>query len=154
MLGGYDDNYPQFSSYVFTDISTGFFEKAQTKFKAWGDLISYKSLNIEEDLKAQGFDENEGYDIIVAANVLHATSNMDHTMNQVYKLLNPGGKVVLVEGTTRRRISLELIFGLLPGWWLGKQKIIGLLKMLTSSQALMKGEQIAPFYLKSNGTPC
>ena len=119
-LGGSDNRYPQFSSYVFSDISTGFFEKAQTKFKAWGNLISYRPLNIEEDLKVQGFEEDEGYDIIAAANVLHATSTMKHTMDQVNKLLKPGGKLVLVEATTSSRISLEFVFGLLPGWWLGK----------------------------------
>lgn len=121
MLGGFDKNYPQFSSYVFTDISTGFFEKAQTKFKAWGDLISYKALNIEEDLEAQGFDGKNDYDIIVAANVLHATRKMDHTMDQVNKLLRPGGKLVLVEATAGDFISRDSTFGLLPGWWLGKQ---------------------------------
>lgn len=118
-LGGYDNRYPQFSSYVFTDISTGFFEKAQNKFKAWGSLISYKSLNIEEDLKAQGFDDNQGYDIVIAANVLHATHIMHHTMSQVNKLLKPDGKLILVEASAGRMISGELIFGLLPGWWMG-----------------------------------
>lgn len=118
-LGGHGGNYPQFSSYVFTDISTGFFEKAQTSFRAWGDLISYKPLNIEEDLKAQGFGEDETYDIIVAANVLHATSSMDDTMRQVNRLLKPGGKLILVEAAPDRRVSLEFVFGLLPGWWLG-----------------------------------
>ena len=120
-LGGYDTHYPQFSSYVFTDISTGFFEKAQNKFKAWGSLISYKSLNIEEDLKAQGFNEDEGYDMVIAANVLHATHVMHHTMSQVNKLLKPDGKLILVEASAGRMISGELIFGLLPGWWMGKQ---------------------------------
>lgn len=119
-LGGYDDKYPQFSSYVFTDISTGFFEKARTKFKAWGSLISYKSLNIEEDLKAQDFHESGGYDIVVAANVLHATHKMDHTMSQVNKLLKPDGKLVLIEGMGGCRFYGELVFGTLPGWWLGK----------------------------------
>ena len=121
-LGGYGDSYPRFSSYVFTDISTGFFEKARTKFGAWGSLVSFRALNIEQDLKAQGFDENEGYDIIVAANVLHATHNMDHTMSQVNKLLKPDGKLVLVEGTADSQISGAFCFGLLPGWWMGKQR--------------------------------
>lgn len=120
-LGGFDNDYPQFSTYVFTDISTGFFEKAQTKLKAWGCLISYKPLNIEDDLKAQGFDESEGYDIIVAANVLHATHNMRHTMSQVNRLLKTNGKLILVEAFADRRIYGELIFGLLPGWWMGKR---------------------------------
>lgn len=119
-LGGYGEGYPRFSSYVFTDISTGFFEKARTKFKAWGSLVSYRPLNIEENLEAQGFDDSEGYDIIVAANVLHATQNMDHTMTQVYKLLKPDGKLILVEGTSDNEILGSFCFGLLPGWWMGK----------------------------------
>ena len=154
-LGGCDNQYPRFSSYVFSDISTGFFEKAQTKFKAWGNLISYKSLNIEEDLKAQGFDEDEGYDFIAAANVLHATSNMKHTMSQVNKLLKPGGKLVLVEATTSSRISLEFVFGLLPGWWLGKQKLtVWSSVMLIFFQALTRGEQTAHFCQRSSGPLC
>ena len=120
-LGGYDDNYPQFSSYTFTDISSGFFEKAQIKFKTWESLVSYKTLNIEEDLKVQGFDENDCYDIIVAANVLHATHNMDHTMSQVNRLLKPDGKLVLVEYTSSRQLLVGFVFGLLPGWWMGNQ---------------------------------
>ena len=121
-LGGHDHYYPQFSSYVFTDISTGFFEKAEAKFQAWGSLITYKALNIEEDLKMQGFDEEEGYDIVVAANVLHATHIMDHTMAQVNRLLKPGGKLILVEGSAESlQIHGEFVFGLVPGWWMGEQ---------------------------------
>ena len=69
----------------------------------------------------QGFDESEGYDIIVAANVLHATHNMHHTMSQVNRLLKTNGKLILVEAFAGRRIYGELIFGLLPGWWMGKR---------------------------------
>lgn len=121
VLGGYDKNYSQFSSYVFTDISSGFFEKARLKFDAWGSLISYKTLNIEEDLKAQGFDEDDKYDIIVAANVLHATHAMNHTMSQVNKLLETGGRLLLVEITSSRQLLSPFSFGTLPGWWMGEQ---------------------------------
>ena len=119
-LGGHDNDYPQFLSYTFTDVSAGFFENAQTKFEAWGSFVSYKPLNIEGDLEAQGFDNKETFDIIVAANVLHATHSMGHTMNQVNRLLKPGGKVILIEATARHHISGDFIFGLLPEWWMGK----------------------------------
>ena len=70
----------------------------------------------------QGFDEEEGYDVVVAANVLHATHSMDHTMGQVSQLLKPGGKLILVEGSGESRlIHGEFVFGLVPGWWMGKQ---------------------------------
>lgn len=111
-------------------------------------------MNIEEDLEAQGFARDESYDIIVAANVLHATHNMDHTMSKVNTLLKPDGKLVLVEASPGRQVSGELIFGLLPGWWMGKQHTVIALIMLMFTQELLKDEWIAPFSWKSNGKLC
>ena len=106
------------STYVFTDISAGFFEKAREKFAEWSDIVTYKALNIEVDPKEQGFSEQ--YDLVVAANALHATSNMDATLQYVRKLLRPGGKLMLIEVTNMTHIMGSFIFGLLPGWWLSK----------------------------------
>jgi acyl transferase domain-containing protein/2-polyprenyl-3-methyl-5-hydroxy-6-metoxy-1,4-benzoquinol methylase len=107
---------PLATSYDFTDISSGFFEAAQEKFKDWESLLRYKKLDIEQDPTKQGF-ENGSYDLIIACQVLHATKNMEHTMTNVRKLLKPGGKLVLFE-TTKDPQDLLLVFGLLPGWWL------------------------------------
>ncbi|KAI9736149.1 MAG: Type I Iterative PKS [Cirrosporium novae-zelandiae] len=112
-LGGYGGKYPRFSQYDFTDISGGFFEKAQEKFKAWGSLIKYKRLNIERDPGEQGFEYGK-YDLIVASNVLHATENMNNTMTNVRKLLKPGGKLILME-ITRSLLHPSMFFGTLPG---------------------------------------
>ncbi|KAL8839294.1 MAG: hypothetical protein Q9170_001811 [Blastenia crenularia] len=106
------------SSYHFTDISAGFFEKARQKFATWKEYLDFKTLNVENDPEGQGF-ETEGYDLIVAANVLHATAKMETTMKHVHKLLRPGGKLVLVEVTNPDHLTGPLIFGLLPGWWMG-----------------------------------
>ncbi|KAE8380488.1 hypothetical protein BDV26DRAFT_135722 [Aspergillus bertholletiae] len=116
-LGGHGDKYPRFSHYDFTDISSGFFEKAQENFKAWGDLVSYKRLDIEDDLDNQDFSQGQ-YDVIIAANVLHATKTMRKTMQNVRKLLRPGGKLILME-VTSLLLRGSVIFGNLPGWWLG-----------------------------------
>ena len=40
-----------FSSYLFTDISVRFFERARKKFGAWEGMLDCRSLNIEQDLK-------------------------------------------------------------------------------------------------------
>ena len=61
---------------------------------------------------------------MIAANVLHATHVMHHTMSQVNSMLKPDGKLILVEAAGGRMISGELVFGLLPGWWMGKQQTI------------------------------
>lgn len=67
-LGGRQGTTPRFGSYTFTDISTGFFEKAQERFKEWGPYIKFQKLNIEEDPAAQNFDLHS-YDVVVAVNV-------------------------------------------------------------------------------------
>ncbi|KAI9808079.1 MAG: Type I Iterative PKS [Pycnora praestabilis] len=118
-LGGSDGNLPRFSNYHYTDISAGFFEKAKDQFKGWGDLITYKTLNIEDDPSAQGF-EPESYDLIVAAHVLHITPDMTQTMRNVRMLLKPGGKLVFAE-TTRVALVTTVFFGTLPGWWAGQE---------------------------------
>ncbi|KAF2229541.1 polyketide synthase [Viridothelium virens] len=117
-LGGDDVTPACFDHYSFTDISSGFFQAARERFAAWGDLLSYQALNIENDPAKQGFTEK--YDLIIAAQVLHATKNMSLTMRNVRKLPKDGGKLLLVE-TTRDTTDGHLIFGTLPGWWLSEE---------------------------------
>lgn len=105
--------------YTFTDISAGFFEAAKEKFSTWASMMEYKKLDIEIDPVDQGF-PTKSYDLIVAASCLHATKNLHQTMKHVQKLLKPGGKLLLVE-VTNDRLAGQLIFGTLPGWWLGEE---------------------------------
>ena len=116
-LGGVSGQAPRFQDYLFTDVSSGFFENAQEKLKAWSTLVTYRKLNIEEDPTSQGF-ESEAFDLVIAANVLHATTRMTRTLTNVRKLLRPGGKLLLVEITTIRARFFP--FGTLPGWWAGE----------------------------------
>ncbi|KAH6854209.1 reducing type I polyketide synthase [Chaetomium sp. MPI-CAGE-AT-0009] len=108
-----------FEHYTFTDISSGFFQAARERFAEWGDLISYTALNIEEDAAEQGFSE-KSYDVIIAAQVLHATKNMAVTMRNVRKLLKDDGKLLMIE-TTKDSIDVQMAFGTLPGWWLSEE---------------------------------
>lgn len=103
----------KFAHYDFTDISTGFFERAREEQKEWGGKISYRKLNVEEDPVGQGF-QPETYDLVIAANVLHATVNMDNTMRNVRRLLRPGGKAVTAE-LTAQLLSNVITFATLPG---------------------------------------
>ena len=112
---------PALESYDFTDVSAGFFEAAREKYAAWGDRITYKVFDVEVDPIPQGFEEGT-YDLIVACRVLHATTRMSSTMKNVRRLLKPGGKLLLVEDT-RDALDTQLIFGVLPGWWLSMQSL-------------------------------
>ena len=107
---------PRCSQYDFTDISPAFFEKAQDDFNIYNSRMKYKVLDIEKDVSQQGF-EIGTYDLVVAANVLHATQHLDVTLKNVHTLLKPGGRLVLLEQTGDFARG-GFAFGLLPGWWL------------------------------------
>jgi len=102
------------TEYVFTDIGALFVAQAQDKFKAY-PFVRYEVLNIENNPQSQGFKPHQ-YDLIVAANVLHATIDLRQTLQHVQQLLAPGGMLVLIEGTAPVR-WVDLTFGLLEGWW-------------------------------------
>jgi NADPH:quinone reductase-like Zn-dependent oxidoreductase/SAM-dependent methyltransferase len=106
---------PRLRSYAFTDISSYFLERAAEKFEDFRHFMTFRKLDIEKDPAAQGFD-CASYDVIIAANVLHATSDMNRTLSNVRKLLRPGGRLILLE-MTHRLLAATAIFGTLPGWW-------------------------------------
>ncbi|KAK4494800.1 hypothetical protein PRZ48_014156 [Zasmidium cellare] len=106
------------SRYYFTDISPGFLAKAQERFSTDAAIMEFGTLNIENDPLQQGFQEEE-FDIIVCANVLHATKSIQETLDNCKRLLKPGGQLVLSE-VTIKRIFCGFIMGPLPGWWLGE----------------------------------
>ena len=107
-----------YSSYTYTDISTGFFENAAEKFRDQSSKTVFKVLDIEKDPIEQGFPE-QSYDIIIAANVLHATRNLTETMQHVRSLLKVGGFLIMMEITGPKILRTQFIMGGLPGWWLG-----------------------------------
>lgn len=111
---------PRAASYDFTDVSSGFFEAAKEKFQPWKDLMRFKKLNIEQDPSSQGFEEGT-YDVVIACQVLHATKSMDNTMQNVRKLLKPGGKLFIME-TTQDQMDVQFVFGFLSGWWLSEEE--------------------------------
>jgi NADPH:quinone reductase-like Zn-dependent oxidoreductase/SAM-dependent methyltransferase len=110
---------PGFLTYTFTDISSGFFENAREKLSRWSDRVIYKKCDITQDPLEQGF-EAQAYDVVIAANVLHATPDMVKTMTHVRTMLKPGGKLCLLEAGFHPPPVLP--FALLPGWWGAEDK--------------------------------
>ena len=105
---------PDTAEYLFTDLSPRFTSEAPARFAAWPFLRGAR-LDIETDPQAQGM-ELGSFDIVLAANVLHATRDLGQTLTHARKLLRHGGQLVLLEGTAPRR-WIDLTFGLLEGWW-------------------------------------
>ncbi|GKT45235.1 highly reducing polyketide synthase fum1 [Colletotrichum spaethianum] len=105
-----------YSEYTYTDISAGFFATAKERFEL-NPNMSFKALDISKDPIQQGF-EAESYDLVVAANVLHATPSLKETLSNVRRLLNSEGRLYMEE-LSYNTLPLNFIMGVLPGWWLG-----------------------------------
>ena len=100
--------------YTFTDVSPLFLERAAEHFGEYG-FVRRELLDIERDPVSQGF-EAGAYDVVIAANVLHATADLRATVGNAAKLLARGGLLLLLEGAAPQR-WVDLTFGLTEGWW-------------------------------------
>ncbi|MEU9041357.1 MULTISPECIES: SDR family NAD(P)-dependent oxidoreductase [unclassified Kitasatospora] len=103
-------------SYVYTDISRAFLQHGRQRFAAEHPYVRFEQLDISRDPVAQGFQPGS-VDLVVAANVLHATTDLLATLRAVNLLLRPGGRLVLNEASSNV-MTATLTFGLLDGWWL------------------------------------
>ncbi|MFC8246913.1 SDR family NAD(P)-dependent oxidoreductase [Streptomyces chartreusis] len=101
--------------YAFTDLSPGLVRKARQRFSEPYPQARFSVLDIASDPASQGFEEGT-YDVVLAANVLHATPDVRHNVRAAARLLRPGGLLVINEGT-RVLDAVTMIFGLTEGWW-------------------------------------
>lgn len=104
-----------YRDYTFTDISPGFLSTARESMADMRDM-NFSVFDAEVDPKDQGYEQ--AYDLIIACQVLHATSDMHKTLSNCRKLLKPGGKLVLVE-TTQNFIVPGVVVGTFTGYWAG-----------------------------------
>ncbi|XDG06082.1 hypothetical protein ABKA04_005697 [Annulohypoxylon sp. FPYF3050] len=115
-----EGGFPIYSVYTFTDVSSGFLVKARERF-SYAPNMEYKVLDISKSPADQGFKigEKESYDLILAANVVHATPFITETLGNIKSLLKPDGMLVLTELLPTLRTA-NYMFGHFAGWWLGE----------------------------------
>jgi 3-oxoacyl-(acyl-carrier-protein) synthase/SAM-dependent methyltransferase/acyl carrier protein len=99
--------------YWFTDVSDLFLNRARRKFSEHS-FVRFDLFNIDRDPEEQGFQPGE-FDVIVAANVIHAAQDLGATLQRVRRLLSPGGMLVLLE-TTHHHTWFDMSTGLIEGW--------------------------------------
>jgi acyl transferase domain-containing protein/SAM-dependent methyltransferase/acyl carrier protein len=104
---------PERVDYAFTDLSDFFFARAEQKFSAY-PFVRYGLLDIERDPAEQGYQHHRA-DVVIAANVLHATRDLGQTLDHVRALLVPGGVLALFE-TTRHPTWFDVSIALIEGW--------------------------------------
>ncbi|GAA3784427.1 type I polyketide synthase [Streptomyces coacervatus] len=99
--------------YTFTDVSDAFFAKAADRFTAY-DFVEHRRLDIDCDPAEQGFVPG-GYDLVVAANSLHATPDLRRSLRHVAELLADGGHLLMLESEDLRTKLLP--WGLFDDYW-------------------------------------
>ncbi len=102
------------TDYLFTDVSLHFVSRAQQKFAQY-PFMRFSVLDLEQDFAAQGL-SGEKFDLIIAANVIHATADLRQTLARLNQILAPGGLLVMLEITAPQR-WVDISFGLTEGWW-------------------------------------
>ncbi|KAJ5747634.1 uncharacterized protein N7511_009330 [Penicillium nucicola] len=98
--------------YTFTDISSSLIAAARKKFAKY-DFMQYMTLDIEQNPSSTLHGQ---YDIVLSTNCIHATRDLAQSCSHLRTLLQPNGILCLVE-LTRDIFWLDLVFGLLEGWW-------------------------------------
>ncbi|MFN3647968.1 MAG: SDR family NAD(P)-dependent oxidoreductase [Armatimonadota bacterium] len=100
--------------YWFTDLSPQLLAQARERFSG-RTFMRFERLDVTEDPGPQGFTARS-FDLILAANVLHATPDLEVTLSHLERLLAPGGSLVLLEGSGPQG-WIDVVFGLTDGWW-------------------------------------
>lgn len=101
------------ASYRFTDVSEVFLDHARSRFSA-NPFVEYALFNLDEDIETQGYQAGS-FDLIVAANAVHAVKDLGAALGRLRTLLAPGGMVMLVESTTHLAY-FDMTTGLIEGW--------------------------------------
>lgn len=101
------------TEYVFSDISSAFFPEAERQF---GTHRGFRCTVLDIAQPTDSLQNLGRFDIVIAANVLHATPDLQQTLRNVLVLLKPGGMMLLIE-LEQQHPWLDLIFGQTEGWW-------------------------------------
>ena len=99
--------------YLFTDLGRHLVAEAEARFARWP--VECRYLNLETPLIEQGLPA-AGYDMVVAANVLHATADLAATLERIRSVLKPGGWLFLLE-STQPQAWVTVVSGMTEGWW-------------------------------------
>ncbi|MFF9644157.1 SDR family NAD(P)-dependent oxidoreductase [Kitasatospora aureofaciens] len=109
------DRYGDRVEYWYTDLSVTFLAHGRREFGGRHPFTRFKRLDLDTDPVAQGFPAG-GFDLVVGANVLHATSDLGRAVRHLRAVLRTGGELLLNELTTVTLCG-TVTYGLFDGWW-------------------------------------
>ncbi|MEG3951071.1 MULTISPECIES: SDR family NAD(P)-dependent oxidoreductase [unclassified Microcoleus] len=99
--------------YWFTDLSPTLVRAASNSLSRAYPFLKFSTLDIE---RPELLGLPASFDAIAASNVIHATRDIRRSLANIYRLLKPGGLLLLNELTKVSNV-LTATFGLTDGWW-------------------------------------
>ena len=99
--------------YVFTDLGASLVNAAAKKFKGTEGL-SFDVLDVEKPPKPEYLG---AFHCIIATNCIHATRDLEVSLRNARQMLRDDGALALIE-ITENMFWLDIVVGLLEGWWL------------------------------------
>ena len=100
--------------YLYTDVGATFVAKARERF-GHDPRMNFATFDLERDIDSQDMEAGR-YDLIIAANVVHATADLRISLARIRRLLKPNGLLALMEVVEPQR-WFDLTVGLTAGWW-------------------------------------
>ena len=109
--------------YTFSDLAPSFVAAARKRFGKDYSFMKFRTVDVEQ---APSDDLLNSQHMVLASNAVHATHSLTRSLSNIRKTLRPDGFILILE-MTRQLYWVDLIFGLLEGWWLfddGRQHAI------------------------------
>ena len=106
---------PERVEYFFTDVSKLFLARAEKQFSDFA-FVRYELLDLEATSPLSPAVLAQGFDLIIAANVVHATKSLREALASIRKMLCPGGFLLLLEASRTERLA-DITLGSIDGWW-------------------------------------
>lgn len=101
------------TEYWFTDLSELFLRRARQKFEHH-PFVRFALFDLDREPEEQHVPIGR-FDVIVAANALHASRDLRASLRRMHRLLAQGGALVLIE-TTVHQVCFDMSIGLIDGW--------------------------------------
>lgn len=100
------------TEYHFTDVTEALLTRSEARFGAYR-YVQYALFDIEKPLADQKV-QPASFDLVIGANVVHATADISMALGHLREALRPGGMLLLSE--SHPTDVLTVIFGALKGW--------------------------------------
>lgn len=101
------------AEYWFTDVSELFLRRARNGFGKF-PFVQYALLDLDREPENQGLPLGH-FDVVLAANAVHASRSIPSSLERIKRLLAPGGLLFLIEAT-EHHTCFDMTAGLIEGW--------------------------------------